>query len=94
MKDSIMNVVCYKIICYESELLRTVLLWTWSVMNVICYERGLLWTRSVMNRSVMNVVCYVRGLLWTGCFEKEPVFVWLFEAKMRSKLDVVRYFWP
>ena len=58
----------------RTGLLRTSLLWMWSVMNVvwyergllltactICYEHGLLWTWSVM-----NMVCYENGgLLWT-----------------------------
>jgi len=56
-----MNVVCYERVSYECGLLRTGLLWTWSVMK-----------GSSMIRSVTNVVSFecsvMSGLLWTGLF--------------------------
>jgi len=57
----------------RTGLLRTSLLWMWSVMNVVWYERGLLRTACMIcyehgllrTWSVMNVVCYEHcGLLW------------------------------
>jgi len=64
-----MNVVCYKLVCFERGLLWTWSVTNWSVLNVICYER-VCYEQVCYEQVCYEQVCYEQVCYEQVCYEQ------------------------